>query len=309
MQPRKIVALTGGAGFIGGHFLKHLIRRGYGVRALARKPGRLPFEGPDIEVIYGSLHDQPALKKLTHNADAVIHCAGRVKGMSAQQFNFDNIEGTKNLLAHCKSVHKAQKFIFISSLAARRPELSAYARSKQSSESELQKSHLKNWLIIRPPAVYGPGDRQLKPLFDCMQRGALFIPGKTSQHFSLIHIEDLTQLTLCQLESNTLNRQIIEPDDGRAGGYRWQDIRAIASAYFQRNIRAVKLPPLFLHSCARINLFIAAVFRTSPMLTPGKIRELLHDNWVSDNQLAAHWSPTIDLKTGLGTLYSGIRNL
>ena len=305
MQPRKIVALTGGTGFIGRHFLKHLIRRGYGVRALARQPDRLPFEHSDIEVICGSLHSLPALKKLTHNTDAVIHCAGRVKGVSAQQFNFDNIQGTKNLLASRKPVHKAQKFIFISSLAARRPDLSAYAYSKQLSETELQKSHLENWLVIRPPAVYGPGDKQLKPLFDWMQRGLLFIPGKANQDFSLIHIEDLAQLTLCQLESNTLNRQIIEPDDGRAGGYRWQDIRAIASTYFQRNVRAVNLPPLFLHSCAGINLFIASIFRTSPLLTPGKVRELLHDNWVSDSQLAAaHWSPTIDLKTGLGTLYS-----
>ena len=280
------------------------------MRALARTPDRLSFEYSDIEIIHGSLHSPSALKKLTHQADAVIHCAGRVKGISAQQFNADNIEGTKNLIAHCQHIHKTQKFIFISSLAARRPDLSAYARSKQSSENALQKSHLKNWLIIRPPAVYGPGDRQLKPLFDWMQRGVLFIPGRASQHFSLIHVDDLTELVVCQLESNTLtntfNRQIIEPDDGRAGGYQWQDIRAIASAYFQRNIRAVKLPPLLLNSCARANVLIAGICRTSPMLTPGKARELLYDNWVSDNQLTAtHWSPTIDLKTGLGTLYSG----
>ena len=225
MHPCKIVALTGGTGFIGTHLLKHLISNDYQVRVLARTPGKLAFNHNHIEIVSGSLHDHSALKQLTDKVDAVIHCAGRVKGISAEQFFLDNVQGTKNLIASYKSSALEKKFIFISSLAARQPTLSDYAHSKLLSEVELQNSKLKNWLIIRPPAVYGPNDKELKPLFDWMKRGVLFIPGKASQRFSLIHADDLSQLVFCQLESNILNQKIVEPDDGHVEGYDWDEIR------------------------------------------------------------------------------------
>ena len=302
MSNTKEVALTGATGFIGSHILNELLANDYRVRILARNASNSKINHPNVEVIIGDLHQQPSLNTLTSNVDFIIHCAGRVRSANPEPFIHDNVTGTKNILSSVSQTNNC-KVIMISSLSAREPSISDYASSKLASESALKQSNLKQWTIIRPPAVYGPGDTELKPVFDWMKRGVLWVPGSAMQQFSLLHVDDLSSLVLSQLNLTTQSRNTIEPNDGNQ--YSWQKIQQISERFFHRKIRMIRIPDAVLSLAAYSNVLFSRILNYSPMLTPGKVRELLHDNWISEGTPCInHWTPKVDLKIGLGTLYS-----
>ncbi len=299
----KVVALTGGTGFIGSHILASLLAKHYRVRVLARNPRKITLSHPDLNIIEGSLHTQPALNRLVDDADVVIHCAGRVRGASAEIFHHDNCIGTENVLTAAARSQRPADLILISSLAASNPSISDYAHSKHESEMVLIQSNLPHWCIIRPPAVYGPGDTELKPVFDWMKRGYLWVPGTAKQHFSLLHISDLVHLIVQQLSIANTSKMTLEPDDGKE--YTWQDIQRIGEQFFNKEINIIPIPQTLLFSVAHTNVLFSRLFNYSPMLTPAKIRELLHKDWLAKGTPPDWpWKPKVDLKMGLSTLYS-----
>src|SRR5690606_40015978 len=83
------------------------------------------------------------------------------------------------------------RLVLVSSLAARSPDLSAYAASKRDAEKALTEIDGLDWCAIRPPLVYGPGDRATLPLFRAMRRGLLPVPAGSGGRFSAIHADDL----------------------------------------------------------------------------------------------------------------------
>ena len=123
---RGCVAVTGATGFIGRHLIDTLKDAGFGLRALSRRAAGhgLPQE---VEVISGSLDDEAELIRLVERADAVVHCAGLIKGEDSQVLERVNVTGTIHLARLCAQQPKPPRFIFLSSLAARHPELSVYA--------------------------------------------------------------------------------------------------------------------------------------------------------------------------------------
>ena len=302
MANAKVVALTGASGFIGSHILNLLLANDYRIRILVRSANKSIIKHPNIDVIIGDLHTQSSLSALTSNVDFIIHCAGRVRGASATPFIHDNVTGTENILSAATHANDC-KLILVSSLSAREPSISDYAHSKHASEYALKNSNLKQWTIIRPPAVYGPGDTELKPVFDWMKRGVLWVPGSAKQLFSLLHVSDLSQLIISQLNQTTESRHTFEPDDGNH--YSWQQIQQIGEHFFQRKIRIIRIPSPVLSVVAHSNVLFSKSLNYSPMLTPGKTRELLHNNWISKGvSQNSHWAPKVDLKIGLSTLYS-----
>ncbi|MEX2352571.1 MAG: NAD-dependent epimerase/dehydratase family protein, partial [Gammaproteobacteria bacterium] len=122
-----LVAVTGATGFIGQALISSLIRHNWQVRALTRNT---PPGNEQISWVKGSLNDEAALEQLVDGAFAVIHCAGRVKGASLDKFIADNATGTANLVRISSTQPSPPRFLLISSLAARKPDLSWYASSK-----------------------------------------------------------------------------------------------------------------------------------------------------------------------------------
>ena len=300
----KTVALTGGTGFIGSTLLNFLLSAGFSVHSLSRNV-RSRHASPLLHQIMGDLHDPDSVKQLIQQAEVVIHCAGRVRGRSENEFIADNVNTTRVLLNAVSNQDNIRHLIYISSLAAREPSLSHYSASKKLAEDVIQGHALKSWTIIRPPAVYGPGDRELRPLFDWMRRGILWVPGCTTNRFSLLHSEDLARLVVQLVINPNSNENIIEPDDGRKHAYQWPDIQNIGSKLFCRRVRSVVLRPVILESAARANVVFSKISGTSPMLTPGKVRELLHTDWVSNpDRSAKEWQPEIGFEDGLRKLYS-----
>lgn len=296
----RLVAVTGATGFIGGKILSALAADGWHVRALVRHS----VDIPDAELVQGDILDQSALERLLQDADAVIHCAGRVRGANPQDFWTTNVEGTTRLARAAIAQSNRPRFLFISSLAARQPELSWYATSKRQAELALdeQAGQQLACTIFRPTAVYGPGDRELRPLFTAMHYGILPILGRSDARLTLLHIDDLISAIRHWLAASMIQKGPYELDDGTPGGYTWPDIRTLAEKTLNRKIFMLPVPAALLSMLAQSNLLLGRIIGYSPMLTPGKIRELRHPDWRCDNSAATRdldWEPGIKLADSL----------
>ena len=303
---KQIIAITGATGFIGQAICRQLLSEEYIVRVLVRRPQDATLEMFDgAEVVPGNLGNQNSLSRLVDGANAVIHCAGKVRGATQAQFDRVNVDGTRNLLRAIKATRSGPRLLLISSLAAREPQLSFYAASKHCAEELLESDgHDVAWTILRPPAVYGPGDREMLPIFRLMARGIAITPGPPAARFSLLYVNDLSGAVIAWLRMDAPQRQTFEIDDGRTTGYDWHDVRDIVEELCGRKIRVIRAAEWLLDLPAWINSRIGAVFGTSPMLTTQKLRELRHQDWVSDNSAfrqAANWQPKISLSAGLRT--------
>jgi nucleoside-diphosphate-sugar epimerase len=298
------VAITGATGFIGRQICRLLHENGWKVRVLVRSRERAQtLEGIIDEQVYGDLHDGPALEKLVSDVFAVVHCAGAVRGASQQAFDRVNAEGVRNLVDAMRASPRAPRLLSLSSLAAREPALSFYAASKRKGEQVLeQQARDLNWIALRPPAVYGPGDRELLPLFQLMARGLALVPGLRHARFSMIFVEDIARLVLAWLLHEPVTRGVYSLHDGQKGGYSWNDLTAAVEGLCQRRVRAFFIPQILLNVPAWINRRLALMLGYQPMLTPQKLRELRHPDWVCDNeaiQQVLDWQPLVQLEEGL----------
>ncbi|MDN5871947.1 MAG: NAD(P)-dependent oxidoreductase [Nitrococcus sp.] len=296
-----VVALTGATGFIGGALCRPLIRAGWQVRALVRRSSGaiLPAQ---IECIPGDLDNAAALGRLVAEADAVIHCAGVVRGRCAAHFERVNVGGCKRLLQASRAASPRARFLFMSSLAAREPTLSWYAASKRHAEEAVQREQTLAATVFRPTAIYGPGDRELRPLLRLLRYGLLPIAGSPEARLTLLHVHDLVAAVLRWLDVSPPLAGTFELHDGRTGGYTWQSIAAIAGRAYGRPVRALPMPQAGLSLASSVNLWLATWLRYQPMLTPGKLRELRHPDWMCDNGALAGalgWQPKIDFERAL----------
>lgn len=298
------VAVTGASGFIGQTICVILTAAGWKVRALVRSENQaLRLDGKVDECIYARLDDSTALQRLVKDCEAVVHCAGSVRGSTQQQFDRVNVTGLHNLLNAIGSATQPAKLLVLSSLAAREPKLSFYAASKKTAEELLERQNPGlRWIALRPPAVYGPGDTELLPLFRMMAKGIAPVPGNPKARFSMIHVDDLASAVLAWLECANVSNGVYTLHDGCENGYNWKQVCDTVSALCDRKVRQFAVPPLLLDVLAVLNRWLSRVFGYAPMLTPEKLRELRHPDWVCDNRRiseALRWEPALKLRDGL----------
>jgi len=287
-----VIAVTGGTGFVGTHLLRMATDAGNHVRALARK------EQPDdekVEWIPGALNDQASLDRLAQTADAIIHIAGAIRAPNRSGFAAPNIEGTRNVIEAARKAG-VRRFIHISSLTAREPEVSDYGWSKAESEKIVQGSGL-DWTIIRPPAVYGPGDRETLELFGMATHRFVILPptGRTS----LIHVEDLCRLMLASIEAPAAIGAVYEPDDGTSNGLSHVAFGKALGRAVDRSVKTLSVPAPIIRLGARIDRLFR---KENAKLTPDRARYFCHPDWVVNPDLMppAHiWAPSIPYETGL----------
>jgi nucleoside-diphosphate-sugar epimerase len=302
----RTLALSGSTGFIGAAVLRQVTRAGWKVRALRRKAVsqlRLDPHRGGVEWIQGCLEDSESLGRLVQGVEAVVHCAGTIRGATAADFRQGNIEGVGRLVMAARRTHPLPRFLLISSLAAREPHLSDYAASKRAGEDALRSAAADMmWTVLRPPAVYGPGDRETLPLMRCMQHGFSPVFGGKDSRFSLLFVEDLADAVHRLLESAQWPRVPFEIHDGRTGGYAWKDFTETVARILRKPVRSFRLPAAFMLAAARGNLLLSRAFGYAPMLTPGKVRELTHPDWVCDDRALRRttgWTPRFPLEAGM----------
>jgi nucleoside-diphosphate-sugar epimerase len=304
------VFVAGATGFIGQHLVATLLEQGFSVRAMIRPQKNTdPRIPPGCEQVPVDLTDVDKLAGIVAQSSAVVYCAGSVRGRNSADFSTANIEGVKTILGALERATNAPPLLLLSSLAADRPQLSHYARSKYEGELLLSDRSSLNWTIFRPPAVYGPGDREMMPLLKMIRRGLLVHAGPRNQRLSLLHVEDLVDAIVSWLSApQRYTQKTYAIDDGTPGGYSWT---MIGEAVCGGKFRMLKAPGLMLNVAARANLFLSALLGYAPMLTPGKVRELIQPDWLCDNHdftKVSGWTPRLDLKRGVDQLFKSKSN-
>ena len=300
------VALTGATGFLGSNLLTALEKTDWRIRALTRRPGT--NSGPDsgrITWINGDLNNRPALDELVDGCTGIIHGAGTTRGNSLEDFLKVNLRGTENLLNAALKITPAPRFLLISSVAARYPGYSWYSHSKAMAETLLMSDDYSRLsrTIYRPTAVYGPGDKEMRPLFRLMRRGFLAGAVTPGARISLIHVADLVNAILMWLPAKEA-QGLFELDDGTMQGYRTADIASAGRAAWKRRIIHIRVPLTLLKCAAHANLLLARILGYPAMLTPGKVNEITHEDWVCDNTpltACLGWKPEISLRDGIDT--------
>ena len=284
------VAVTGGTGFVGARLIAALRAAGHDVRALTRRP---QVDADQLRWVAGSLEDHAALDRLVEGAEALIHVAGVINADQAG-FEAGNVQGTAAVLTASKAA-KIARFVHVSSLAAREPDLSRYGNSKARSEALVRDSGL-DFAITRPPAVYGPGDKETLELFRMARRGLILLPPEG--RLSLIHADDLATLLIALAEAKA-PPAITEPDDGKAGGWSHRELGMALGEAVGRNAFALSMP----RAAVRLGALIDGLIRRDrAKLTPDRAAYFCHPDWVADHALAppaALWAPAIDTREGL----------
>ena len=286
------LAITGGTGFVGSRLLKAAVAAGYDVRALAR----CPMEArPGIEWVQGALNDPGALDDLVENTEAVIHVAGILNGRTALDFDAVNVDGTQSLIESAKAAG-VRRFVHVSSLAAREPRLSLYGSSKARSEELVAASGL-SFAVVRPPAVYGPGDKETLELFKMAKLGLVLLP--PAGRLSVIHVDDLVRLLVALAVTDAPPGTIIEPDDGRPGGWSHKEFAQALGLAVGRRGTALAVPSAVLRLAAKAD----RLFRgDQAKLTEDRAAYFCHPDWVVAPASAApldFWRPQIATPDGL----------
>ncbi len=289
---RPPVAVTGGTGFVGSHLVDALAAGGLRPRVLVRDPERPRWiAGRDVEWVAGSLEDADALERLVAGARTVLHLAGVVRAGSAAAFDRANREGTERLVAAVRRAAAPDaRVVYVSSQAALGPSptvsglgpeavprpVSAYGRSKLGGEAAVR--HLaggREWVILRPPAIYGPRDTDVLAFFRMAARGLAAIPAG-ERWVTVAHVADVVRAVLAAAAEGVAGRVL---HLGEPRPYRLEAlIRLLADAGGVR-VRVVKVPALVVRAAGAGGSALARLGLARVAMTADKARELLARHW------------------------------
>lgn len=306
-----LVAVTGAGGFIGQHLVVALAQAGWRTRLLMRRePDAQPWRTLKPQIVAGSLSDSTALARLVEGADAVIHVAGLIKAARRREFFDINAEATATLARTIQRLAPQAHVVHLSSLAAREPALSDYAASKRAGEDAVLDILGSRTTVLRPPAVYGPGDRETLRFFQLTRGRWVPLLGERDAVIAMIHVQDLTRLIVALLAAPPAGK-VLTAADGHPGGYRWEELlSAAARAVGNPSPRFVRAPQSLLRTVALAG-DLARMCGSASMLSSQKLRELQHLDWgVSATELAhaPGWRPQFDLDQGFADAVAWYRS-
>ena len=163
------IALTGGTGFVGSHFLRHFLRREHAVRVLVREPERHGWlRDRAVEVVAGDLEDAAALRSLMEGMDAAVHLVGIINEIGRQTYERVHVQGTAHVLGAARAAG-VRRFVHMSALGARPdPSATPYHRTKAAAEDLVRNGGMSH-AILRPSIIAAPGNEVLKMLVNMLR--------------------------------------------------------------------------------------------------------------------------------------------
>jgi nucleoside-diphosphate-sugar epimerase len=303
--------VTGATGFIGSHLCEELTRRGYRVTCMSRQSSSLSWiENLDVEIVKGDCTHFESLRNIVKGFDYIFHLAGLTKARSGDAFYCINTKGTANLIqAVAESNPGLQRFIYLSSLAAAGPcttkdpiredappsPVSDYGKSKLEGEKAvLQYAKSVPITILRPPAIYGPRDKDMLVMFKMIKKGVFFDLGKC--YYSLLYVDDLVQGIILCAEKKHAEGKIYFLCDTKF--YTGEEIAMHIS-----DALAVKALPLRVPKCIMpIFAFFAERINEQGIINRDRIKDFRHSYWICDAEKAREeigFLPKVGLKEGI----------
>jgi dihydroflavonol-4-reductase len=216
------IAVTGGAGFLGGNLVRALLARGDKVRVLVRED-RTGIDGLGVEEMPGDVRNLTDLQACFQGVDAVFHCAAvvSIQGSQGGWVEEVNIGGPKNVVQACLD-QGVKKLVHFSSVHALDPrpqdepidetralcspdELHhpAYARSKAAGEREIMAGVAKGLdaCILNPSGMIGPFDFRPSPLGEALiQMHQRSLPGLVNGGYNWVDVRDVVNSAIIALE-------------------------------------------------------------------------------------------------------------
>lgn len=308
------VLVTGASGFVGGHLARALASAGSRLRVLARTSSDLSaLEGTPFQRVDGDLSDPVSLVDAVQGVHYIFHAGGLIKARTDDEFIRVNGEGTKNLAAAAKAhAPDLRRFVYVSSMAAAGPgrelqpmdetspvkPITPYGASKRLGEKWLQSFDLL-WTIVRPPAVYGPGDRGMLQIFRIVARHIRPALGRDGI-LSVVYVDNLVDgLIQAALRPEAVGQIFYVADDPPVG--RRELTRMIQSAFDTWAV-PVRFPGWIVRLAARISGAAAAGFGQSALFDAHKADELLATNWacrIDKARLLLRYEPRTATSDGL----------
>ena len=271
-----VVAVTGATGFLGRRLVKVLAEEGWTIRVLARRDIADPaWRGLEPQLVIGDLANARALAALCDGAEAVVHVAGLIKARSRAVFDKANVEGSRQVALAAKAA--GARLVLVSSLAAREPQLSDYAGSKRGAEDAAREILGESLTIVRPPAIYGPGDVETLRLFKMASEAAFLPVLDPKARMAWIHADDAAARIAALVK--TPRPGLLSLSDDRPEGYGWVELMQTASKAVDASPRLVRIPSWTIKALANLSKWAAIATGNDSILTPGKARELLHGDW------------------------------
>ncbi|MBF0456943.1 MAG: NAD(P)-dependent oxidoreductase [Nitrospirae bacterium] len=303
--------MTGGTGFIGSHLVEELIRRGYNVSCLIRNTSMQSWlEGFPVTLIEGDCRAIDSLKDCIGDFDYIFHLAGLTKASSPAEFYCTNARGTSSFIDMvAKNNKKIKRFVNLSTLAATGPCRNGVpqdASSEPEPVSDYGKSKLEGEqcvlrykddipvTIIRPPAVYGPRDKDMFVVFKMIQHGVF--PHWGESYYSMIYVEDLARAIADVVNTDkTIGKTYYLSD---CNIYSNCDIANAIAEELDCHYLKVKVPKFLMHPIASISEKISK----HSIINSDKIRELNFTHWVCNSDEAVKdfdFDPKVCLKEGI----------
>lgn len=249
------VLITGASGFIGSRLRDELLAAGSDVVAI-RRPGSPPSKaGRSVEADYASVPDLERIIS-AERPDYVLHVAGVTKGNSYEDFRLGNVMPTRNLLTAVRQEHPdAKRFVLVSSLASYGPSATSaphreedpptpiehYGQSKLEAERVVEEESAGvPWTIVRPSAVYGPGDVDYFNLFKSAMRGWNVYFGNRDRCMSMIYVDDCVRgVLLAAQHENSVGKGYFLTSDNQVT---WEQFQSEVVRVVDRSVRTVDLP-------------------------------------------------------------------
>jgi 2-alkyl-3-oxoalkanoate reductase len=301
----RLVAVTGATGFLGLHLVAALAREGAKIRILARRdPNHEFWSGIEFETIHGSLEQEDALARLVDGADAVVHSAGLIKAPNRAAFLRANREGAAAVARATRQYAPQARFIAISTLAARMPEISDYAFSKHAGEEVIRAAYAgaeSQLVIIRPPALYGPWDKATLSVF---QAAALpVVPVLSRGRVTVVHVTDAaTALTRLAMGAGEPGLFALP-----GGNYSMTEVSAAAMRAQGREARLLHVPASVLRAAGAASGLWGRLSGAAPVFSLGKAKEMLYPDWVVHADEALAYQPQIGLEDGFASTVAWYR--
>jgi nucleoside-diphosphate-sugar epimerase len=288
-----MTVVTGGTGFIGAHLIEKLVASGVTVRALVRRKTVLPA---GVEPFSCDLADAACVSEALRGAGTVIHLAGVTKALRTQDYYTGNVRATENLARAL--ARRDVRFVHVSSLAAMGPSgdgepvredaephpLTHYGKSKLEAERVVREL-APGAVIIRPPVVYGPRDRDVFQLLKSISRGVVLEIAGGERWFSAIYVKDLCEGLLAAARNPQAAGRAYFLAHARA--ISWNDFAAAAAKILRRTPRVVRVPASLAYLVGAGAEMWARVTGKPGIVSREKIREALCPAWTCDTRRAS----------------------
>lgn len=312
------VLITGATGFTGSVLLKKLVDRKLKVKAIARPSSDISrFDELPVEWIRGDVYDPDVVRRGVEGVEFIFHVAAafREAKISDDIYYKVHVESTQLLAREAVKQKGFKRFLHTSTMGVHghieNPPADeeypfnpgdVYQETKVEGELWVRDFAHKSGLpltVIRPAAIYGPGDRRLLKIYKMAAAGWFPLIGARNTLYHLIHVDDLTDFYLfCATEPRALNEYYL---CGNRTHVELKQFVTYIAEYYQTRIRFIPIPAAPLFVAGDICEFVCKKIGVEPPIYRRRIAFFTKDRSLNTSKMHEKlgFQPKFDNESGI----------